>query len=142
MRRVIMAEGKAKTKPKGMKKIRLVKKAKKTFYVPNSLGKHRMKSVKPRWRRPRGVDNKKRIRKEFFGQAPRIGNKNSLEARGKHPLGFAEVRVFTPAELEGLKDVVIRIGGSVGKRKRAEIAAKAKALNLRVLNERNNGVAQ
>ncbi len=136
-----MTMAEVKTKATGMKKIRLVKKAKKKFYVPNSLGKHRMKSVKPRWRRPRGVDNKKRIRKAFFGQTPRVGNKNSFEARGKHPLGFLEVRVFTPSELEGLKDVLIRIGGSVGKRKRAEISAKAKAMNLRVLNE-NKEVAQ
>lgn len=118
------------------KKIRIKKKAKKKFYVPNSSGRRRMKSVKPRWRKPRGVDNKKRIRKAFFGKSPRVGNKNSGEARGLHPLGLAEIRVNCISDLRGAANVLVRIASGVGKKKRAEIIAKAREMNLRVLNSR------
>lgn len=121
------------------KKISVKKKPKKTFYVPNSTGKRRMKSVKARWRRPRGVDNKKRIRMAFFGKCPRVGNKNAKGARGAHPLGLQELLVNNPKELEGASEVLVRIASGVGKKKRAEIASKAKEMNLRVLNE---GVAK
>jgi len=116
------------------KKIAVTKKPKKKFYVPNSTGKRRMKSVKPRWRKPRGVDNKKRIRKAWFGATPKVGNKNSEETRGLHPLGLHEILVNNIGELNGAENVLVRIAGGVGKKKKAEIVAKAKEMNLRVLN--------
>lgn len=124
--------GSAKTSTQ--KKISVVKKPKKKFYVPNSTGKRRMKSVKPRWRKPTGVDNKKRIRKAWFGATPKIGNKNAAEVRGVHPLGKPEILVNNVKELDGAEEVLVRIAGGVGKKKRAEIVAKAKEMNLRVLN--------
>ncbi len=125
-----------KKESKGKTKRSLVKKkAKKKFYVPNSTGKRRMKSVKTRWRKPRGVDNKKRIRKAWFGACPRIGNKNQESMRGLHPLGLPEVLVNCVGDLEGAENVLVRVASGVGKRKKAEIVAKAKALKLRVLNE-------
>jgi large subunit ribosomal protein L32e len=117
------------------KKVSLKKKPKKKFNVPNSTGKRRMKSVKPRWRKQTGVDNKKRIRKAFMGKSPRIGNKNAENVRGLHPLGFPELLVNNVKELEGAEDVLVRIASKVGKRKKADIVARAKEMNLRILNE-------
>ncbi len=121
-------------KKPAQKKISVAKKPKKKFYVPNSTGKRRMKSVKPRWRKPRGVDNKKRIRKAWFGACPKVGNKNPENVRGMHPLGLPEILVNNVAELEGADGVLVRIASGVGKKKKAEIVAKAKEMNLRILN--------
>jgi len=128
------APAKAVAKTPAQKKISISKKPKKKFYVPNSTGKRRMKSVKPRWRKPRGVDNKKRIRKAWFGACPKVGNKNPQDVRGLHPLGLHEILVNNVKELEGAEDVLVRIAGGVGKKKKADIVAKAKEMNLRVLN--------
>jgi large subunit ribosomal protein L32e len=142
---MIMAEKKAAKAPvankaakakkaKSAGRVRVKKKAKKKFTVPNSTGKRRMKSVKKRWRRQTGIDNKKKIRKAFMGKSPRVGNKNAPGVRGLHPLGLREVLVRSAAELEGAENVLVRIASGVGKRKRGEIAAKAKGMGLRLLN--------
>ncbi len=126
------SKGGKKEKPK---RYSVKKKPKKTFYVPNSTGKRRMKSVKPRWRRPRGEDNKKKRKKAFFGASPRVGNKNAQDMSGLHVLGLPEILVNNPSELEGAEEVLVRIAAGVGKRKKEEIIKKAEGMNLRVLNK-------
>jgi large subunit ribosomal protein L32e len=56
-----------------------------------------------------------------------------------HPSGYAEVRVFTPAELAGLnpETQAVRIGGSVGNKKREVIQTRALELGLKVLNAKD-----
>jgi large subunit ribosomal protein L32e len=107
------------------------KKKKPDFIIPNSKSIMRVPS---RWRKPRGIDNKKRIRLAAHGKSPRIGYKNSSIVRFTHPCGNFEVIVHNPAQLEGLKDVVIRISGPVGNKKRIAIVKRAGELKLRVLN--------
>ncbi len=92
------------------------------------------KSVKARWRRPRGTHNKKRMKFKWTGAMPRIGYRNPLELRGLHSSGMKEVLVNNLKEVEGLKDVVVRIAAAVGAKKRKVIEEKAKALHLRVVN--------
>ena len=106
------------------------KKKKPKFNVPN-LGS--MKSVKPRWRRPRGTHNKKRMKFQWAGAAPRIGYKNPEEIRGLRA-GKKEVLVHNVPELEGLKDVLVRIASGVGALKRKFIVEKAVQMKLRVVN--------
>ncbi|MDD5172098.1 MAG: eL32 family ribosomal protein [Candidatus ainarchaeum sp.] len=107
------------------------KKKKPKFNVPN-LGF--FGSVKARWRKPRGTHNKKRIGFQWTGASPKVGYKNPESIRGLHSSGKREVLVNNTKELEGLKDVLVRIAGGVGAKKRKVIAEKAKALNLRLLN--------
>lgn len=107
------------------------KKNKPKFNVPN-LGF--FKSVKARWRKPRGTHNKKRMKASFMGASPKIGYRNPPEMRGLHPSGMKEVIVNNVKEIENLKDVVVRIASSVGGKKRALIEEKAKALHLRIVN--------
>lgn len=107
------------------------KKKKPAFNVMN-LGF--FKSVKKRWRRPRGTHNKKRMKFQWTGASPRIGYRNAAEMRDIHPSGLREMLVNNPAELEGLAGVVLRIASGVGGKKRALIEGKAKALKLRVVN--------
>jgi large subunit ribosomal protein L32e len=107
------------------------RKNKPKFNVPN-LGF--FKSVKARWRKPRGTHNKKRMKASFMGASPKIGYRNPPEIRGLHPSGMKEVLVNSVKEIEGLKDVVVRIAASVGGKKRAIIEEKAKALHIRIIN--------
>jgi large subunit ribosomal protein L32e len=107
------------------------KKTKPNFTVPNSK---KIKRVPSRWRKPRGIDNKQRIRQASEGAVPRVGYKNRPEVRGAHPCGVMEVIVHNPGQLAGLSGVVVRIAGAVGAKKREMIIAKAGELKLRVLN--------
>ncbi|MGD6851388.1 MAG: 50S ribosomal protein L32e [Candidatus Bathyarchaeia archaeon] len=88
------------------------------------------------WRRPRGLDNK--IRRKILGwpPGPSMGYKGPKVARGLHPSGYREVIVYNVADLSNvdINTQAVRIGHTVGKRKRADIIAKAKELNLKILN--------
>ena len=55
-----------------------------------------------------------------------------------HPSGYREIRVFTSRDLEGLNPAedAIRIGASVGNRKRLIIQEKAISEGLKILNPR------
>lgn len=99
------------------------------------------KSVKSRWRKPRGTHNKKRMKFEWAGAMPRIGYRNPVELRGVHPSGKREVLVHNVAQLEGLSGVVLRIASAVGAKKRKLMVEKAKAMNLVILNARQDGWA-
>jgi large subunit ribosomal protein L32e len=114
------------------------KKKKPKFNVPN-LGF--FKSVKSRWRKPRGTHNKKRMKFKFMGALPKVGYRNEAGSRGMHSSGMKEVLVNNAHELEGLKNVVVRVASGVGARKRKVIAEKAKTMKLRIVNMRMNGDA-
>jgi large subunit ribosomal protein L32e len=90
------------------------------------------------WRRPRGLHNKQRRQKKAKGAHPTPGYGSPVLVRGMHPSGFLEVRVFTPDELTGIDPAcyAIRIGATVGGRKRAIILEKANSAGLKVLNPR------
>ena len=119
-----------KQKPK-IRKTLSKKKKKPKFNVLN-LGF--FKSVKKRWRKPRGTHNKKRMKFKWAGSSPKIGYRNAKEIRGLHPCGLKELLVHNATGLDGLKGVAIRIASKVGGRKRKEIIEKAKTLKLKVLN--------
>jgi len=126
-----MAEGRKITP----KKLRAKKKVKTTFRRQNH-GRTDRKRVKGNWRKPRGVDNKQREHLVTAGHIVSIGYRNAKDVRGLHPSGYEEVRVFNTEGLEGLgKHNAVRIAGSVGKKKRKEIIAKAGELGLKVLNK-------
>lgn len=107
------------------------KKNKPKFNVLNE-GHH--KRVKSRWRKPRGTHNKKRLKMEWAGASPGIGYKNPDAIRGLHPNGQKEVLVRNLAELEGLKDVTVRIASAVGAKKRKLMEEKANSMKLKVAN--------
>ena len=65
-----------------------------------------------------------------------IGFRGPVEARGLHPSGSKEVLIHNSGELEGLKGVLVRIGATVGKRKKLEIIKKAQSLKLKVIGKK------
>ena len=56
--------------------------------------------------------------------------------KGLHTSGYEEVLVYRPKDIEDVDvaNQAIRIGSSVGKRKRLDIEKKAEELGIKVLN--------
>jgi large subunit ribosomal protein L32e len=104
------------------------------FLRPN-YGRSSRSRIKIAWRRPRGIDNKKRSKIAYMGCSPSIGYGQPQEIKYNHPSGLQEALIQTPSELVGLKEVVIRIAGGVGRKKREEIIRVAESMKLRVVNK-------
>jgi large subunit ribosomal protein L32e len=115
-----------------MKTAKLIKKKKRFRFIrQRTPGKRRLNMS---WRRPKGIDSPKRIERKEKGRVVKIGYRTPKAIRYLHPSGMEEVLVYNPSELDGMKDVVIRIASTVGKRKRKEIVKKAEEMGLKVIN--------
>lgn len=111
---------------------KLIKKKKRFRFIrQRTPGKRRLNMS---WRRPKGIDSPKRIERKDKGRVVKIGYRTPKSIRYLHPSGYPEIIVYNSSELDGLKDVVIRIASTVGKKKRLEIIKRAEELGLRVIN--------
>jgi large subunit ribosomal protein L32e len=128
-----MAERKAALPQKALKVRKRVKKKKPAFVRPESW---RYVKLKESWRRPRGLDNKVRQKVKGWPPGVSVGYKGPKDARGLHPSGYREVLVHNVKEVSNVnpKSEAARIAHTVGKRKRAQIIAEAKKLNVFILN--------
>ena len=90
------------------------------------------------YRKPKGKDSKMRKNLKYRSPMARVGYGKVSTARGLHPSGFEEVMVHKADQLDGLdpEKQAVRIGSSVGNRKRSRIHERADELGLRVLNRR------
>ncbi|MDE1865649.1 MAG: hypothetical protein KGH94_03380 [Candidatus Micrarchaeota archaeon] len=107
-----------------------VKKSHPTFNVPNFGAKSR-KRVKARWRKQRGIDNKKREKMDFMGAEPTIGYRNPESLRGVRRSGKRIMIVHNVDELKRLmagdvSGIEVTIAGGVSVRKRIAITEFAK----------------
>jgi large subunit ribosomal protein L32e len=98
----------------------------------------RYKRIPKNWRRPTGYTSKLRINLKYRPSKVRVGFRAPKLVRGLHASGFEEVMVHTVKELETIdpKKQAVRIGGTVGTKKRLEITKRADELTIRVLNAR------
>ena len=133
---------KAKKKPKLSKeqkeKLQLRRQIKKR--TPTFLREEwfRYKRIPKNWRRPDGITSKMRINLKYRPSKVRVGFRGPKDVRGLHPSGFEEVMIHNVADLKNIdpEKQAARIGGTVGTKKRLEIAKKAEELEIRVLNMR------
>lgn len=97
---------------------------------------HRWTRVSDSWRKLRGIDNATREKRKGRIAMVSPGYRKPRAVRGMHPSRYIEVLVHRPADFEELNPEVhaIRIGATVGMRKRQAILKKAEAMSLRVLN--------
>lgn len=118
----------------------MLKKSHPNFNVPNYGTKNR-KRVKDRWRKQRGIDNKKRTKKNFMGAEPNIGYRNSESLRGVRASGN---RIMLVHNLEELKNLVaqnklmgfdITVAKGISRRKKQEMVKFAKTSRVLVTNE-------
>jgi len=96
----------------------------------------RYKRLKENWRKPRGLDNKMRRKIKGWPRTVEVGYRGPKVARGLHPSGFKEVLVYNTEQLWQLdpKTQAVKIGRTVGKRKRARIIVEAKKRKIIILN--------
>ena len=88
------------------------------------------------WRKPKGIHSKMKRRLKRRGPIVDIGFRGPAAVRGLHPTGFEEVLVYNVDSLEAIdpKKQAIRIGGTVGTKKRIAIEDRADELGIRILN--------
>lgn len=94
---------------------------------------HKVKSVAPRWRAPRGQHSKMRKKLKSYRRLPSIGWSSPASVRGLRPDGLKVILVHNVEDLTGCTEPVT-LAASVGVKKRIEILQKANAMKLRVLN--------
>jgi large subunit ribosomal protein L32e len=115
-------------------KVRKKQKAKKPNFVQTD--QHKKKRLKNYWRRPRGLQNKKRRHILGKGETARVGYGSPTAVKGLHPSGFQDVLMSRVQDLDELDPgtQAVRIARTVGQRKRMEIINKARSLGLKILN--------
>lgn len=93
----------------------------------------RKKKKKQIWRKPKGRDNKMREKRKGYPAVVKIGYKTNKNLRGtienKKPRLIKNIR-----DLDIIKKNEMVIVGSVGKRKKIEIAKKAKEKGIQIYN--------
>ncbi|OPY31454.1 MAG: 50S ribosomal protein L32e [Methanomassiliicoccales archaeon PtaU1.Bin124] len=130
----------AKIKPELTKeqKVLLEKRREMSDHRPNFFRQewHRYQKLEGKWRKPRGLHSKQRRHYGYRLTVVSIGFRGPAAVRGLHSSGFQEVMVYNPDQLEGVDPKVqaVRIGGTVGGRKRNAIITKADEIGIRVLN--------
>ena len=97
---------------------------------------HVKKRTPESWRSPRGQLSKQRRGVKGKGPTVEAGFRTPTAVRGRHPSGFEEVRVENVDDLDGVDGdrEAIRIGSTVGARKRERIEEVAEEEEIRVLN--------
>jgi large subunit ribosomal protein L32e len=97
---------------------------------------HRYSKLGEKWRKPKGIHSKMKRRLKRRPPMVDIGFRGPASVRGLHPSGFEEVLIYNVDGLEAIDPKVqaVRIGGSVGTKKRIAIEDRAAELGIRVLN--------
>ena len=97
---------------------------------------YRYSKLGEKWRKPKGIHSKMKRCLKRRPPMVDIGFRGPVAARDLHPSGFEEVLVYNVDGLEGIdpKKQAVRIGGTVGTKKRMAIEDRADELGIRVLN--------
>ncbi len=110
-----------------MKKIKFLRRNTREY---SRLGKGRKKLQK--WRKPKGRDNKMRLRRKGVPRTVEIGYKQDAQTRGKIK-GKKIVVVRTISELKKANGKIIVLG-KIGIKKKIEIAKFAKEKKIEIMN--------
>ena len=97
---------------------------------------HKKKKLAPKWRKPKGRQNKMRLKKKGYHKTVKIGY--GSPAKIKHILksGLKGILISSLKDIENInpKTEGIIISKKVGLKKKIEIIKKAKELSLKIIN--------
>tara|TARA_Y100000310_G_scaffold342215_1_gene444348 strand:- start:2072 stop:2689 length:618 start_codon:yes stop_codon:yes gene_type:complete len=114
-------------------KLRNEKKAKKPTFVQQCS--HKISKIASKWRRPRGIQSKMRLKHKGKKKSPSLGYSSPRKVRGLNRIGLKEVLVQRVSDLEGFdsktQTVVV---AHVGTKKRVEILSACVAKGYDVSN--------
>ena len=99
----------------------------------------RYKRLETTWRKPKGIDNHQRKQKSRGRPGlVKVGYGGPKIARGLHPSGYTDNLVYNIDDLEKLNSKIdgVRIGHSVGTKKRKEIVIKSIEKKFKIFNAR------
>ncbi len=99
----------------------------------------RYKRLETTWRKPKGIDHHQRKQKSRGRPGiVKIGYAGPKASRGLHPSGYTDNLVYNVSDLEKLdpKTDGVRLGHSVGTKKRKSIMLKAIEKKFKVFNAR------
>lgn len=119
--------------------MKLNKKKHPRFNVPNAGAPNR-KRVPMRWRKQRGIDSKKRVKKDFAGAEPTIGYGNPESVKHVKVNGRRSVLIQNMNELKqmisnpDIEPVDVTLARTLSKRKRIEMVKLAKENKINVTN--------
>ncbi len=90
----------------------------------------------PCWRKPKGNDNKMRLKLKGYPPVVSIGYRKPTEIRGLHPSGLYPVTVSSLRDLDAFdpSEHIIYISSTVGYRKRQEIIKAALEKGFKIAN--------
>jgi large subunit ribosomal protein L32e len=97
----------------------------------SKFGKGRDKRAK--WRRPTGRDNKMREKRKGYDAVVSLGYSKDKATRGKFE-DKTPIEIFNVYELQSLKEDEIGVLGSVGMKKKLEVAKYAKENKIKLKN--------
>lgn len=91
----------------------------------------------PKWRKPKGRDNKLRLRIKGYPPVVEVGYRTSNVIRHRHPSGLYPVVISSHKDLENLDPGrhIVYISSSVGLKKRIELLNILKEKGFRIANE-------
>lgn len=101
----------------------------------------RYKKIRPRWRKPTGIDNKMRTNEKGWPKSVNVGWRGPKLVRYLHPSGKQDILVYNVKDITKInpETQVARIASSVGLRKRLLIIAEANKNGIKILNASING---
>ncbi len=102
---------------------------------------HKKKRVSKKWRKPKGIQSKMRLKRKGYRQRMSSGYRSPKLVKNLNKEGLKEIRVHNIKDLENVKENEnqgIVISKRVGIKKKVEILKRCKELKLRVLNVKNS----
>lgn len=100
---------------------------------------HKKVEIGYKWRRPKGIDSKMRLKLKGYRRSPSMGWGSPKKVKGLHKSGLKSIIIHSIKEIEKLNPTKegIVIASDVGMKKRISLINKAKEKDIRILNIKN-----